>query len=181
LVQQIAEKEEVNIDVASEDASASATYPATQYAQELEQIEDEDDDATPRPLVYVEFEDTPKSTIASMEQALDDVENNDQHRASDNEDMVRQMITAAARNSLVSVPVVVVEAYLVEEDSDEGAHDDAHVVYEATALEPELPWWTQRRTKLFMMIICVLLMIDDSTSPFSWSWSGKLMSQLHCQ
>jgi surface protein len=64
------------------------------------------------------------------------------------------MITAAAaaRNPSVSVPIV--EAYLVEEESDEGSND---IVYEATPLEPELPWWKQRRTKVFMIIICVLL------------------------
>jgi len=154
LVQQIAEKEEANIDidVASEDALA--TRPPTQCALELEQIEDDDD--APRPLVYVEFEDKPKSKIASMEQALDDdVEISVQHSASDDENMVHQMTTAAAaRNPSVSVPVV--EAYLVEEESDEGSND---IVYEATPVEPELPWWKQRRTKVYMLIICVLLMI----------------------
>jgi surface protein len=150
LVQQIAQKEEADNDVASEDASASATNPSTQCTLELEQIED-DDNAAPRPLNYVEFEDEPQSKIASMEQALDDVENSDQHSASDNEDMVSQVITAAARNPSVSVTVV--EAYLVEEESDE----DGHVVCEATPVEPELPWWKQRRTKVFMMINCVLL------------------------
>jgi len=149
LIQQIDQKEEASIDVDMESEDASATNPPTQCTLELEQIED-DDDAAPRPLNYVEFEDEPKSKIASMEQALDDVEYNDQSLG-DNEDMVCQMITAAARNPSVSVPVV--EAYLVEEESDEAAH----VVYEATALEPELPWWKQRRTKVFMMIICVLL------------------------
>jgi hypothetical protein len=82
LVMQIAEKEEANIDVASE--VASATHPPTQCTLELEQIEDDDDDDdAPRPLNYVEFEDEPKSKIASMEQALDDVEYNGQHSLGD--------------------------------------------------------------------------------------------------
>jgi surface protein len=37
-----------------------------------------------------------------------------------------------------------------------GGHD---TVYEATPLEPELPWWKQRRTKVFMVINFVLVLI----------------------
>jgi hypothetical protein len=36
-----------------------------------------------------------------------------------------------------------------------GGHDT--VVYEATPLELDLPWWKQMRTKVFMVIICVLI------------------------
>jgi len=90
--------------------------------------------------------------------------------ASDNE-RARRVVSssAAAAERYPSVPII--EAYLVEEEEEvpltanvtqpprvpifnpEG-HD---TVYEATPLEPELPWWKQRRTKVFMVIICVLL------------------------
>ena len=50
----------------------------------------------------------------------------------------------------------VVEAYLVEDKGESG--DVGHItVYEATPLEPELPWWKQRRSKVFMVINCVLI------------------------
>jgi hypothetical protein len=40
-----------------------------------------------------------------------------------------------------------VEAYLVSEDED-------RTIYDAT---PELPWWRQRRIKVFILVICILL------------------------
>jgi surface protein len=76
--------------------------------------------------------------------------------------------SAAAAERYPSVPII--EAYLVEEDGPltavvetapptvpvvtTGGHD---TVFEATPLEPELPWWKQRRNKEFMVVICVLL------------------------
>jgi surface protein len=50
-----------------------------------------------------------------------------------------------------SVPVL--DAYLVDEWSN---NDDNDTVYEATPLEPELAWWKQMRTKVLLVIICVL-------------------------
>jgi len=151
LIQQIDQREAAKINVASEDASA--THPLTQDALELEQIED-DDDTAPRPLHYVEIEEKPKSKIVSIEEALDDVDvEYSDHSASVCEEAVYHL-SAAARNPSVSVPVV--EAYLVEEESDEGSQS---IVYEATPLEPELPWWKQTRTRVLMAIICVLIVI----------------------
>jgi surface protein len=49
--------------------------------------------------------------------------------------------------------VHILEAYLVDEWSDDGAND---TVYEATPLVPELPWWNQMRTKILLVIICAL-------------------------
>jgi hypothetical protein len=40
-----------------------------------------------------------------------------------------------------------IEAYLVNEDEE-------RTMYDAT---PELPWWRQRRTKIFIFVICILL------------------------
>jgi hypothetical protein len=66
--------------------------------------------------------------------------------------------------------VPILEAYLVIEDEGSGdfhltavVTPDGHdTVYEATPLEPELPWWKQRRTKVFMVIICLLLLTTAS-------------------
>jgi len=73
----------------------------------------DDDDEEPHPFVDVEFEDNnPRSSeIASveLEQALDDVEHNCQHSASDYAD-IYQITSTTARNPMVSV--LVVEAYL---------------------------------------------------------------------
>eukprot|EP00984_Skeletonema_dohrnii_P020862 scaffold10278_cov113-Skeletonema_dohrnii-CCMP3373.AAC.1 len=51
----------------------------------------------------------------------------------------------------------VVEAYLVEDEGGKSGGVDHITVYEATPLEPELPWWKQRRSKVFMVINCVLI------------------------
>ena len=81
---------------------------------------------------------------------------------------VASLSAAAERNPSVPIPV----AYLVEEEEEDpltavatptptvplftpGGHHDT--IYEATLLEPDLPWWKQRRTKVFMVIICLLL------------------------
>eukprot|EP00984_Skeletonema_dohrnii_P003095 scaffold1036_cov135-Skeletonema_dohrnii-CCMP3373.AAC.5 len=71
----------------------------------------------------------------------------DTNAASDYEE-TRQVVPLAAER-YPSQPIL--EAYLVEE---EGGRD---TVYEATPIEPELPWWKQRRTKVFMTIICILM------------------------
>jgi surface protein len=86
------------------------------------------------------------------------VDNPQNHSASDNE--------GALQNP--SLPIL--DAYLVEEEGPQtavvatpspdipvvtsGGHD---TVYEATPLEPELPWWKQRRTKVIVVINCVLI------------------------
>ena len=73
-----------------------------------------------------------------------DGSDNHNHSAREDED-VHQVVTTAERNS---VPIL--EAYLVEEGDDT-------TVYEATPLEPELPWWKQRRNKAMLVIFCVLI------------------------
>jgi hypothetical protein len=60
-----------------------------------------------------------------------------------------------AANASVS-PIL--EAYLVEEEGESGRVNwPRFSVYEATLLDPELPWWKQRRTKVFMVINCILI------------------------
>jgi hypothetical protein len=61
-----------------------------------------------------------------------------------------------------SVPIL--EAYLVEENEGSDGDDGHDTVYEATPLEPELPWWKQRRTKVIMMINCVLIALAVALS-----------------
>eukprot|EP00984_Skeletonema_dohrnii_P002063 scaffold690_cov76-Skeletonema_dohrnii-CCMP3373.AAC.3 len=52
----------------------------------------------------------------------------------------------------------IIEAYLVEDEGGSGgASWPRYSVYEATPLEPELPWWKQRRAKVFMVINCILI------------------------
>jgi surface protein len=66
----------------------------------------------------------------------------------------REVVSTAEREPSVTI----LQAYLVEESEGSDDDDDPHdTVYEATPLEPELPWWKQRRTKVFMMINCVLM------------------------
>ena len=87
--------------------------------------------------------------------------------ASDNE-TARRVVSSAERYPSAPIPV----ANLVEEEVEgpltavveipppnvpvvtPGGHD---TVYEATPLEPELPWWKQRRTKVIVVINCVLI------------------------
>jgi len=42
--------------------------------------------------------------------------------------------------------------------------DGRDTVYEATPLEPELPWWKRRQAKVLMAIICVLMSLAVSLS-----------------
>jgi len=52
----------------------------------------------------------------------------------------------------------IIEAYLVEDEGGSGGVSwPRYSVYEATPLEPEIPWWKQRRTKVFMVINCILI------------------------
>jgi surface protein len=46
------------------------------------------------------------------------------------------------------------EARLVAEEEDDVGHG---TVFEATPLEPELPWWKQRRILVLLVIICILI------------------------
>jgi surface protein len=79
---------------------------------------------------------------------------------------------AAEAERYPSLPIL--EGYLVEEEVEgpltavveipppdvpavnPGGYD---TVYEATPIEPDLPWWKQRRTKVFMVINCVLIAV----------------------
>jgi surface protein len=74
------------------------------------------------------------------------------HSASDEQGVGQVVSTAVANPSMT----ILLEAYLVEEEGgrDDGGHD---TVYEATPLDPELPWWKQRRMKVSMVIIFVLI------------------------
>jgi surface protein len=91
--------------------------------------------------------------------------------ASDNETARRVVSTEpAAAERYPSAPIPV--AHLVKEEVEDPptvvvatpppdipvvipcGHD---TVYEATPLEPELPWWKQRRTKVIVVINCVLI------------------------
>eukprot|EP00984_Skeletonema_dohrnii_P010653 scaffold4176_cov109-Skeletonema_dohrnii-CCMP3373.AAC.1 len=81
----------------------------------------------------------------------------DIHFTSDDE-KTRQIVPSAAETETETHPSLpILEAYLVEEEGgSEGSKSGQDIVYEATPVEPELPWWKQRRTKVFMAIICVL-------------------------
>jgi hypothetical protein len=71
----------------------------------------------------------------------------------ENRSGARQDISAGGRNPSLPLPT----AYMVE-DEESGIDDAGYdIVYEATPLEPELPWWKQRRIKLFMAVNCVLM------------------------
>jgi hypothetical protein len=80
----------------------------------------------------------------------------------------RQVVSSAERYP--SVPIL--EAYLVEEEGSPTAADATaplpiplvipgvyDTVYEATPLEPELPWWKQKCIIVFIVIICVLITV----------------------
>eukprot|EP00984_Skeletonema_dohrnii_P000255 scaffold75_cov113-Skeletonema_dohrnii-CCMP3373.AAC.1 len=70
----------------------------------------------------------------------------------------RQVVPSAAETETETHPSLhILEAYLVEEDEGRDTPGGTDTVYEATPVEPELPWWKQRRTKVFMMIIFVLI------------------------
>ena len=87
------------------------------------------------------------------------------HAASDYEET--RLVVPPAAERYPSLPIL--EAYLVEEEegSDDAPPLTATVanlapggrdtVYEATPVEPELPWWKQKRIKMLLMIICILM------------------------
>eukprot|EP00984_Skeletonema_dohrnii_P014476 scaffold6088_cov140-Skeletonema_dohrnii-CCMP3373.AAC.14 len=79
------------------------------------------------------------------------------------EEGVHQVVTTAETNS---VPIL--EAYLVEDEerSDDGGRD---TVYSATPLEPELPWWKQRRSKVFLAIIFALVTVVAAGVGYTFS------------
>eukprot|EP00984_Skeletonema_dohrnii_P028369 scaffold18345_cov76-Skeletonema_dohrnii-CCMP3373.AAC.1 len=97
-----------------------------------------------------------------------DEENNLQQLVEPASDEMRQVVPPAAER-YPSLPIL--EAYLVEDEEEEERVDalpltaavatltpgGRDTVYEATPVEPELPWWKQRRTKVFMIIICILM------------------------
>jgi len=87
------------------------------------------------------------------------------HAASDYEET--RLVVPPAAERYPSLPIL--EAYLVEEEegSDDAPPLTATVanlapggrdtLYEATPVEPELPWWKQKRIKMLLMIICILM------------------------
>eukprot|EP00984_Skeletonema_dohrnii_P001872 scaffold625_cov169-Skeletonema_dohrnii-CCMP3373.AAC.9 len=97
-----------------------------------------------------------------------DEENLQQQFSASEEEDAHQGVPTPMRNP--SWPIL--EAYLVEEEEEEIDDTLAHAagstvpvvtpdihdtVYEATPLEPELPWWKQRRNKAMLAIFCVLI------------------------
>ena len=47
------------------------------------------------------------------------------------------------------------EAYLVEDSSD--SDEEEVVIYDATPVEPTVPWWKQRRTKILLGVVLVIV------------------------
>ena len=156
-------------------SSAPQPQPPTQAQDAIKQIE-EGNDAALHPFNSSELEDESKPKIGlrkrkeSTDEEVGQLPKQNYHQdlrsetqtqrtaacsasVDDNENPFFQQMNDAEKYMSVG-PVV--EAYLVEDKGESG--DVGHItVYEATPLEPELPWWKQRRSKVFMVINCVLI------------------------
>eukprot|EP00984_Skeletonema_dohrnii_P020867 scaffold10278_cov113-Skeletonema_dohrnii-CCMP3373.AAC.6 len=166
------------VDEASKKITA-APQPPTQDV--VEKIED-GNDAALRPFNSSELEDESKPKVQLRTESTDeeegqrgslsDAKNVELSQRSlfesqkiyrlfveDNEAVGANQFSRELKQSTANASISpIVEAYLVE---DGGASRRGNwprfSVYEATLLDPELPWWKQRRTKVFMVINCILI------------------------
>eukprot|EP00984_Skeletonema_dohrnii_P035163 scaffold34635_cov146-Skeletonema_dohrnii-CCMP3373.AAC.1 len=78
--------------------------------------------------------------------------------------------SAAAASSSSAPSIEIPHAYVVdppkEGRSDDGGRD---TVYSATPLEPELPWWKERRSKVFLAIIFALVTVVAAGVGYAFS------------
>jgi len=82
--------------------------------------------------------------------------------------------TSQAGDTDIHIPV----AWKVDDNNDEDDdRSDENEVYDATPLEPTLPWWKQRRAKIFFGVVIVLVGALVVALGISLSQSNNLVSE----
>ena len=71
----------------------------------------------------------------------------------DNVEVVPTPVNQEAGDTDIHIPV----AWKVDDNNDEDDDRSENEVYDATPLEPTLPWWKQKRAKIFFGVVIVLV------------------------
>jgi hypothetical protein len=169
-LEQITGDDEASVPLSQQTAAINNEKSDHKSRVGLEQITGNDEAPAP-PLNFGDFEDSSNLNVAADfvgvhdgdESILptnqqDSMGNTEPTRDSDMQmsttpsDAPFENATYNERNNLLNDEEsrnehLLIEAYLVNEDED-------ILIYDAT---PELPWWRQRRTRILLLVICILL------------------------